>query len=420
MSNKIVNKVCKQFLDGNICKTIKEYCKFREKAILNKTLYKELCNELRVNEKAILDDKWRVNIYDCLKDLVNIYENQTMMEKQEKNKSLINKIFSIIENSENSMYQELAEVKYAHLYLMLDIIWAYSDKDENKLQFSAIMHDMIGQVNEKDRQNSFYSNANEIIVRHTFDIIQIICKNQKREPREYIRSLCEQSNQNFVKEFVEKLEELVRQERGLEKTKNRRKEVWIKVGVAGLIIAMSAGGFVVGRVSSPLKQQLDEKVNEVLKLNRELQEYEQKQKEQREQIAELKKELFKLNNSGQDTETDEPEAETESELEDDTQSGDIQVDIQDLESQETEDENSQNGDSQQESESQETDSQTYTLPKERNVRSEKNTANDENILDVLKVGTVVTVLESEDEEGWMYIQYESEDGENKKGYIYVK
>lgn len=442
MSNKMVNNVCKQFLDGNISKIIEEYCKFRKKAILNKTLYGELLDEITGNEDKILNNKWYVDIYDCLKHFVSVYENPapvTIVSKEEQNRFLIQMIFSTIENVKNDTRPSVLEAKYAHLYLMLDMIWAYVDKDENKLQFSAIIYDMIGQINEENGPISFYKDANGIIIKHTFHIIQIVCEEQNFEPIKYIQAICEQSNQDFVKEFGEKLKELARkgqrlentgnlkssketldetiQENSLEKTNNQSNGLRLKVGIAGLVIAMFAGGFMAGRISSPLQSQLEEKTNEVLKLSRELDEYEKKEREQKDQISELKKQLFALNNSPQETETD--ETETDSELETDTQSGDITVDIQNILSQETE-EDSETEDSQQESESQETDAKTYTLPKERRVRSEKSLTNNENILDELNSGTVVTILEAEDAEGWMYIQYESEDGTTKKGYIYVK
>lgn len=240
-------------MENDIGTIVEAYQEFRKQAILDREYYEEffrrfkkILEQRQIQESDVFQNHpWKHYLSNCFLRLVGLFRQNVSAD--DINEEICNLLELAQEKMRGSQY------KHAHLYLILDIIWAYS-KDREKFQRSAMINDVIANMNEQDRiLRKFYGEeVNETILKHTFDCIQIYSKEYHKTSGEYIETFLCQMEEDYLEIFRISLRNLAEQEfaqQKKEKEQEKLKKIKLQIAIVlVLVIASVIGGLVFGQV----------------------------------------------------------------------------------------------------------------------------------------------------------------------------
>ena len=191
------------FIDGYIYEIIEGYEEFRKEAIRKPEKFETLYKQLKT---VAFEEQWKENVYEKFSLLLNIckrYQDKGLeYARDELNECMNSFIIEPIEYiSGKTQWMDDFDIRYKMLYLMLDIIYAYSDKKRN-LHFSAVVWNKISDMgNHSSDVRDFYGRVD--IVGYALDTLSIKYRDQNLETM--IREIRCELNNNFSKDFCQHL-----------------------------------------------------------------------------------------------------------------------------------------------------------------------------------------------------------------------
>lgn len=243
-------------MENDIGTIVEAYQEIRKQAILDKGYYEELfirfkkiLGQKQLRESDVFQNhSWKHYLSNCFLRLVGLFRKNASAD------DINEEICNLLESAQEKMRE--SQYKHAHMYLILDIIWAYSE-DREKFQRAAMINDVITNMNEQDwNLRKFYGEeVNEIILKHTFDCIQIYSKEYHKTSSEYIETFLCQMEEDYLESFRIKLRDLAEQEfeqQKTEKEQQKQQERLQKIRVQivlvlVLVIASVIGGIIFGQ-----------------------------------------------------------------------------------------------------------------------------------------------------------------------------
>ncbi len=217
-----VKEFKKRFIESrNVSDMVQEYDKFRNYAIQHRIAYEQFKKSpFDENMKLELEEySWKKYAFDLFQ---RIMELKDCLREKDRRRELVNKIVLILEDAAKQIEESpqllgRVDISYYVLYLMLDIICAFSKDNKHKIQFSAMIYDMSCTLNTK---GEFYpkvygERVENMIIKRSLENFRIINKSQNKffltknaqnhKLISWIESVSKSSNVKFVSVFCDEL-----------------------------------------------------------------------------------------------------------------------------------------------------------------------------------------------------------------------
>lgn len=363
------------FIKEDISAVLDSYACFRKMAIIDCKEFKKLKIILERKKEFFMGIQWKAFVYECFIQIMEVCMHGGT-NSREKRQTLINVIDMILLDTIN--YKDRVgmapcleadpDKRLAVLRLIMDVICAFS-VDPLGIQYMAMIYDMVHNSNEQDiKFEVFYgAEAEKIIIENTLSIVEILAEDAHMDAKSWLKNILDRHYKKFVLSFgdclLTKLDSRrnnnpMKQALEENKEKQKKKKGNILIQLSGLclvvILCLTAGCLWV-------KSNNDEAILEAQALK----------------IESLEKRINEIEDLCETLQKDIEAAD----------GVDLGYD----------------------------ESKVYIMPVERNLRSEKSTESEENILDTISKGEEVTILEEADENGWMKVKYKS-----LRGYILIQ
>lgn len=385
---KSVKHLCGLFIAGDVDRAIEKYnlegLYYRDGDYLDIrcTLYKF--------EREFAGDPRRQFIWNLFDKIMDVCSDG--VQDSENREKLIAVLEYFLMSVKNRCYhkgcrsRDVVKNRDTALGLLLNIICAFSD-NEYKIQYLAMIYDMMQKWNDTD--NSFLDfygeSAIECIKTNTLRIL-----NQAKIKEKYIKNTLKEEDRIYIRNFCEIILDLWNPDkRGYVNNSNvqkaKSKMIWVKTVLSIFLVLFIAYMFFYepyAKLNGNKKDSekvIEEMKNDISKLTNRIENMDNELKEQVEQFNTEK------------AKADEELQKIEQELENLKQK------------QQTADNGNLNGEA-----SGEQEKQNYVMPITSKIRQEKN---EESVaLGMVEEGKEVSILEEQDDQGWLRISYQGIQG----------